>query len=529
MFKTVAQRVFPGRISSTDRLDEYVLEWEGQGLAQELAASGLKDLIACAKRLHSRDNCEIQVVLDGGSVSVDPASPDAESAIDGHLRYYDSTNNLGFKLVVWKAAVSGRLSVFDLNALGKCLNEATLADSLKALSGVASGGMLFECYEDGVVPFGSPAMKFAPAGGESVAVVGGEGRAEIFSVFSENCSLVGVLPVFLPSDFDLVEGSSYPEVQSFFRKVMAALSIIFIVNSSVLKGDALSYKLIGYKSVSGEISSANLHKSLPLVYRVFGWAYANGGSSDRIGLARNVISLHSGNFSEFDDGGALWNAIQSNYQIYLKGNISAYLEVKSKVAELLVDASGKAHAVAQGLTSSLKSCVGLLVSFVLGVVIINGIKDSNSQAFYSASYFAVAVVVLIICTAWLGYEISSARRSLRDASDATRQVLMDGYSKVLDRAEIDQSLAPVISRNEDFLKDEVGKIWRFWGLVCLGVAILFFAGSQIPKAAESQKPGAAAVSAPAVAVCESQAESGESDLDGCYWPNIAKGYRTEIK
>jgi len=528
VFKKVAQRVFPEPISSTDRLDEYVLEWEGQGLAQDSAVSGLKDLISCARNIHSRDRCEIQVVLDGASISVDPTSAEAESDIDDHLRYYETTNDLGFKLVVWKVAADGRLSVFDLNAFGKCLNETELVDSLTALSNLASNGMVFECFEDDVIPFGSPTIKFAQAGADSVALVSSEGRAEIFSVFSENCSVVGMLPVFLPSDFHLSESSPYPEVASFFRKAVAALSIIFIANSSVLRGDVLSYKLIGYKSISGDVCSGDLQKSLPLVYRVFGWAYANGGSSDRIGLARNVISLHSGSFSEIEDAGALWNAIQSNYQIYLKGNISSYLEVKSKVAELLVDASGKAHDVAQGLISSLKSCVGLLVSFVLGVVIINGIKDSNSQAFFSTSYFAVAFVVLVICTLWLHYEIASARRALQDASGATRQVLMDGYSKVLDRAEIDQSLVPVMTRNEDFLKGEAKRVWRFWVLVCIGVVILFIVGSRIPRGESGGAP-AAAVRVPPVDVCETRVEGGVSELNGCYWPDIAKGYKLDAK
>ena len=68
-----------------------------------------------------------------------------------------------------------------------------------------------------------------------------------------------------------------------------------------------------------------------LLYKLMSWSFEGGSCADKIGLLRNILSIHldgSGNI-KFDN--EVWDTVRSNYQIYLKGNIQDYLDVKNKI------------------------------------------------------------------------------------------------------------------------------------------------------------------------------------------------------
>jgi len=61
---------------------------------------------------------------------------------------------------------------------------------------------------------------------------------------------------------------------------------------------------------------------------IFDWVYTDGNYTDKIGLARNLISIHlkNDNLLTLDEGTI--HSLESGYDIYLKDNVKQYIEIK---------------------------------------------------------------------------------------------------------------------------------------------------------------------------------------------------------
>ncbi len=436
-----------------------------------------------------------------------------------HLGEIELSSEVEVRFNVIKGKGLGWISLYSQEDLASHWSQQALRVAVDALWARFDDGVKFECFEE-ISWFGSSSIGFYPRGSSKSRSPAAEHRMGELAVFKENCYAQGLGGGWIPSDFWLATRSRVSGINDFFDRVASILCIAFLANSSDFDASGgLEYRLVGYKSIAGSVNSAIASPALSSLYKIYEWAYGPGASSDRIGLARNVISLHVDDISEVSDESGVWGAIQSNYQIYLKGNISAYLEVKSRIAELLVDASTKAHATAQNLVVALKAAVATMAAFILGVVVVNGVKDSGVEKFFSSAYLVILLVVVIVFTLWLEHEIRSARRALSDSELAFEEILAGGYSKILHVSEIRESLNPIAERNRAFLNDEVVRIRRVWFLISLVVAVAFSAGCLFYVPASSPEP-----KAPDFMCYLSESVPQESErLKGCLWPKFQEG------
>ncbi|MDY0954207.1 hypothetical protein SOM22_06430 [Stenotrophomonas rhizophila] len=516
MFQAIARASLASSLAVTDRLDQYELSFSVAPGTPDVSAY-LLDLLSAMDGISSRDEFEFHVTLDGDHKAVVASGATEISEISAHLAGHSMFSDMEVRVVVRKHWVDGALSIYDMGAFGEYLVKAQVSKLLDLLWQRFNGALVFECY--GLKQeFGTTIIRFVPwlkGRRTSPEQYDAEVRRAEFSAFRDNTHAVGLKSSFLPSDMWLVGASPDPSIQAFFDRACAALCVMFLSNSSELsKSNELEYKIIGYRSILGLAELGPLVHSLAALYKIYTWAYSSGGSADKIGLARNVISLHVSALQDLRDDGVVWNAIQSNYQIYLKGNIAAYLDVKSRIAELLVDTSAKAHSAAQGLVAAFKSGVALVTTFVLGVVVVNGVKDSGLSGFFSLPYLYVLGVIVAVLSFWLRHEVVGADEALKNSEGAVRDVLHGGFSKVLHEAEIEGALAPIVKRNHDYLSAEVCRVWRFWRLLCVSVLLFFVVGWLVwgGPARNTTQQWASAVG--------DAKYFGSDAVNGCFWPNI---------
>lgn len=521
MFKQFASELLGSSLKSEERLDAFSFYGSVQ---QDLLGTGLAEamesLLAMARELPARDKFELHIEIDGGDPVV--IQDHHESSIEKmrcHLSAIDYSSEVDVRFVVMKRAEASWISVYSLDDLAEHWAAQPLRAAVEVLWSRFEDGVRFECLES-VDYFGSSSIGFYPKGSRGDAVPASDSRDAELVVFAENCYVQGLSGRWLPADFWLLKRSHIMGINDFFDRVVSALCVSFLANSSIFNEvGSLEYRLVGYKAISGSLSSAIASPALSSLYKIYRWAYGPGASSDRIGLARNVISLHVGDISEVTEDSGVWGAIQSNYQIYLKGNISAYLEVKSRIAELLVDASAKAHAVAQNLVVALKAGVATMAAFVLGVVVVNGVKDSGIESFFSLSYLGILSVVIVVFTIWVEHEAGSARRALQDSEAAFEEILTGGYSKIIHSSEIVESLNPIAIRNRTFLDGEIVRIRMVWAVICLIVFFAFLVGWFI----YSPVPAPAPKTPDFVCYQADSVPKDASQLRGCLWPKFQEG------
>lgn len=456
----------------TERLDEYRLIVETVNLAPEIALAQALQLLALTKSLPLRDRFELQIEFRGDVLSLTDNSEAGQALVATHLQAHMDQGEARYELIV-KKSVNGALSIYCLSAFGRYLEGEELASVLTALGSRFKDGIAFECLCP-VSACGSDTLRFWPQGQmPSAGSTAPSMRSQVLTSFRDNSYSAGLKTDFLPSDFHLLQRTGVAVIDDFMDKACAVLCAIYLVSSSQIhSSERLSYKLVGYKSVEGEAAFIEFVPALPGLYKIYDWAYGVGGSADRIGLARNVVSLHVDRLQDVLDHSTLWNAIHSNYQIYLKGNVASYLEVKNKIAEFLIESTAKAHALVEGLVDSLKNGVFVMLTFLLTVVVVNGFKDTGAIVIFSAAYFWIVVVLCAVLTVWVVGACLGAIRRFDNSAQTTAEVLQLGYGRILLSSEINENIDPINARNRKYL---VRQCWRY-ALYWLLIAALLVGG-----------------------------------------------------
>ena len=473
MFEQIANAFeHKASLTVTERLDEYRLVFEAADLDPKVALEQAEQLLTLTKKLPSRDRFELQVDFQGDSLSLTNTSEAARSALASLLQAHEDCGDARYALIVKKGG-DGVLSIYCLSAFGRYLETDELENVLTALSNRFRDSIAFECLCP-VDACGSDTLRFRPEGQMDLSgATNPSFRAQVLTSFRDNSYSAGIGIDLLPSDFHLVHRTGVDAVDNFMDKACAVLCAIYLANGSQIhRNKTLSYKLIGYKSMEGQVNFVELVPALLGLYKIYEWAYGVGGSSDRIGLARNVVSLQVDKLQDIRDNSNLWNAIYSNYQIYLKGNIVSYLSVKNKITEFLIESTAKTHALVEDLISSLKNGVFVMLTFMLSVVLVGGLKGGGTDIIFSLTYFWVVVVLCTSLTAWMVGTCRATIRRFDNLALTTENILRLGYSRILLDGEISDSIDPINARNRTYLVRQCWRYTFYWLLI----AILFIGG-----------------------------------------------------
>lgn len=471
MFEKAAA-TFAGQksISITERLDEYRLHFEAVNTSPQEALAQTLQLLKLAEKIPPRDSFELQVDFEGDVLSLTDTSKSIWESVSTHLEAHDDMGEVRYELTV-KKGTNGVLSIYCMSAFGRYVEHEDLATVLVALNSRFNNGISFECLCP-VSACGSNTIRFWPHG-KIPQISGDSQRLQVLTSFRENSYSAGLKTDFLPSDFYLLQRTNVQAINNFMDKACAVLCVIYLANSSQIHPPGrLSYKLVGYKSVESEAAFSDFIQARDGLYKIYDWAYGVGGSADRIGLARNVVSLHVDRLQDLSDHSSLWNAIYSNYQIYLKANVASYLEVKNKITEFLVESTSRAHALVEDLVDSLKNSIFIMLTFLLTVVVVNGLKDTGLTVIFSASYFWIVVLICTALTVWVSGTCFGAIRRFDNSTQTTAEILQLGYGRILLSSEINESINPINVRNRAYL---VRQCWRY-SLYWLLVAALLVGG-----------------------------------------------------
>lgn len=426
------------------------------------------------KTLSSRDGFELFFEVSGNLVKINDCSAESLRRIKDHLAEYKDEPEFEIELNIEKTKVDSVISIYFLEAFGRYLSSEKLLDLINTISSKVEHQLLLEVFST-IDRFSTSGIQFYQAGSAAGnhTDINESSRHKKLELFGENATSANITIKLLPSDFYLTTQSEHPPINVFFQKACSVLSVIFLSNSSELKSnDELKYKINGYRSVICDgFAPDELREKYELLHKIYAWAYEGGNNSDKLGLVRNVISIHLDKDGKIKIDNDVWEAIQSNYQIYLKGNIQSYLEVKNKIGELIIESTSKTYTMADELLDSLKNNAFILLTFLLTVVVVNGLKDAGETNVFSNAYFAIVILLSVISAIWLFMTRIEVMNRYDSASSTISVVLNLNYNKILMESEIDECVKPVIKRNREYLESQAARYTKWW----LGMLLVFVA------------------------------------------------------
>lgn len=203
---------------------------------------------------------------------------------------------------------------------------------------------------------------------------------------------------FIPEDFKFIVDDNCSELlKNIFERLCGIVSIISLFDITRLVDEGVEFKLNGYKSISGVLSGDKLHKaSISEYYKIYNWVYGGGNLSDKIGLTRNLVSIHLASPETLELRGNPFDSVRSAFDLYLKQNIKQYIELRGKISDQLVDQNNKATKIAEEFAGSYKKSVLAVVSFFASIIIAKVFTTKELHGTFTKEASLIAFAFLAI-------------------------------------------------------------------------------------------------------------------------------------
>lgn len=382
-----------------------------------------------------------------------------------------------------KHVLNHHLSVYDIDAFTKTLLDKNLLAFISTINNVLSDFLYFDIYDETYNSWHTESMAFIKHDEdfslhEDICI---ECNREMRHASQNDICYVDGLDgiTLIPEDFYL--SNPQTELQRAFIQVCCLLSQIFLFDSSQITETQYIFKLLGliaYPNKSYNISHVkDLEITTPSIYfNIYKWVYSNGGLFDKIGIARNIISL---NINE--DTLALnvdtFSSILSNYKIYEKENSLQYIELRNKISEILLGLQEKIDKISDDYMDGMKKNIFTIVSFIITTVVIRLISKQDVITGFSTPILVLisALLVASLVYMWLcRYEISKKIKLFeRHYSQISKR-----YEKLLCKNELEDVFKDnnpdIDGSHASILRNRMKWTTWIWGIIVgiFGIAIV---------------------------------------------------------
>ena len=209
-----------------------------------------------------------------------------------------------------------------------------------------------------------------------------------------------------------------------------------------------------------------------ILYSIYNWIYTDGNPIDKAIIVRNVISLHCKYVSITEIDEKVMASIQSNYNLYLKENVKAYLELKNKVAEFISDTVSRTGEYATGLLDKFKSNIIAIFGFLFTVILANIVSNQPLDNLFTKEITIIVECVLLGSFVYLIICYCQSRYEIKKVWDSYEQLKLN-YKDIL----TDEDLSEIFGNDEmlEKMKSSIRKSEKIY----LSLWIIFLLGSII--------------------------------------------------
>lgn len=240
----------------------------------------------------------------------------------------------------------------------------------------------------------------------------------------------------LPEDFKIEVDFAGNPLTCLFSQMCTTLSMAYLATTSSIVNDELRIQITGQRSIDFSTSLTKIKPNAEL-YIIYHWIFTDGNAVDKALLARNSISAHC-KFTEISSlDGKTFASIQANYNLYLKDNVSKYIELTNAMAGFIQESTNNVSDCISDLLGRLKSNLLAVVSFIFTATLANIVSDQPLDNIFT--YDITIIMYLVFIGSLVYYVISilevhdKKKRMCKQYDD-----IVVHYEKVLSKEEIQQ-------------------------------------------------------------------------------------------
>lgn len=232
------------------------------------------------------------------------------------------------------------------------------------------------------------------------------------------------------------------KLKKIFDRLKSIFLLIFLSDYSSIKNNNLSFKIKGYKTLQCETDGFLEAGTISELNEIYEWVYGDGPFTDKVGIARNVISIHVAgeDISTLEIGTC--SSARSGYDLYLKSNVKQYIEVKNKISDMLHAQADKATSIVKDMFTMFKTSMWTFVAFFMSSVILRSTKFIADPK-VDISIFIAGIAFIILS---YGYIIFA-----RHEVEIEKKRLGDKYEEINNRYKDllnEQDLKKILSQSD---------------------------------------------------------------------------------
>jgi len=384
-----------------------------------------------------RDSVNIVFHIDSSEDSVLNGSKKEKidiflSGLETKLLIRDETDKYSLDIVINKSRKTGELSVYSLTDFVKFWSTGGIPSSFRKIQELARDVQVLRVYElnnDVKTNY----FLFTSFNSD-VQFEKHLDRSELYTKRDKVGHFANASQFnFIPEDFSFDILPDAASLVLLFNKLKLISSLVYICDFSRFSDDnEIHLRLNGYRLFSKDISVTDEinSESKTEYYEIYKWAFGEGNVVDKVGLSRNIISLHliEGNLLNIQE--KTLQSIGSGYQIYLKENVKQYIEIKNKLSEFIQNSSDKASEIVKSIAGYYKSSIWTMYSFFASVFLLRILSKNNDGVLVTEEVYYLFIAFSIINIIIMRY----ALKELDEEKDRFIEIylsLKDRYTDLL--------------------------------------------------------------------------------------------------
>ncbi|MBZ4191721.1 hypothetical protein [Niabella beijingensis] len=429
--------------------------------------------------LSDRDNLHLSIVF-GNADAIVFQSERADfdtlcKSLEDESLYLEDGESITIDIIINKLVRDTVCSIYDIDTFVKTIGQVDANQFFSIFSRLLTSDRCvnFKVFNLDFT-FYSSSISFSSLESD-FKLLGHTRRDEQFEAFVAHCHFTNIENFrLLPSDFKLLDPSKVRrDLNEIFERYLNLLSIISLFDITSVKGDVVEFKINGYKSIKGIAKISELvGNGYAEYHEIFEWVYTGGNLSDKIGLARNIISLHFIENGKLKLQGHPFQSVKSSYKVYERQNIKQYIEIRNKIADQLIDFNNRANKVIETFASGFQKSALALVTFYFSAIAIKVLGSGNfvnvftfDMTILSVSFLAGSFIYFLVAR----WEVKEQRKRFI----ASYENLKVRYTDLLEKEDIQRILINDKDFNGDvkFINDKLKNYTKLW-LSFLGILLL---------------------------------------------------------
>lgn len=410
----------------------------------------------------SRDNFTIMLIIDSGDMACFINNQVNEFDLSALISELQPDDNIYIKINIDKHVEDEIFSIYDFNSFSNDLLQRPILEVLSWFSDRLHGhsSIRFEVF-DSEISFSTKTMAFVSSDNASFeAKIDRKQRIkscrETANFYNMNTFEV------IPDDF-IIEGimNAGDELKALFGKLSNILSIAYVATSAFIVDRVINLQINGQRTTHHELSIDNL-PSDETWQSMYTWIFTDGNATDKALIARNVISLHCKYEALCCLDKTVFEAIKTNYGLYLRDNVSQYLDMKRDISKFIQNIVAQIGDNALSILNKFKANLIAIFSFLFTVVLTQiGQEQDWKDIFTSHTLYLVEIFMLgslaymVICFSEVCFKLQKTRNGYFE--------LKNNYKDVLSAIEIKDAFG-----DDRLLKDteqSTKKGMIIWGIV----------------------------------------------------------------